>query len=99
MTSLFGYRFVPHIRNLPSTPIYVFETAAVPKNQRDLLGGKIKEAQILPIGQIFCAAQPLWRQASYLPASFCANSRPIRANMTSLWPYAKSAESSARFHH
>jgi TnpA family transposase len=47
VTSLLGYRFVPRIRDLPSTRLYVFEPAAVPKELRGLLGGKIKEAQII----------------------------------------------------
>jgi TnpA family transposase len=47
VTSLLGYRFVPRIRDLPSTRLYVFEPATVPKELRGLLGGKIKEAQII----------------------------------------------------
>jgi TnpA family transposase len=38
---------VPRIRDLPSTRLYVFEPATVPKELRGLLSGKIKEAQII----------------------------------------------------
>ena len=39
--SIFGYAFVPRIRDLPSKRLYVFDRAGVPKLLRPLVGGKV----------------------------------------------------------
>ena len=45
--ALLGYRFVPRIRDLPSTKLYAFDPGAAPKALKSLIGGKIKENLIL----------------------------------------------------
>ncbi|KAB2531782.1 transposase [Salipiger aestuarii] len=46
-TSLLSYRFIPRIRDLPSTRLYLFDPAAAPKELRGLVGGKIREGLIV----------------------------------------------------
>jgi len=46
-TSLLSYRFIPRIRDLPSTRFYLFDPAAAPKELRGLVGGKIREGLIV----------------------------------------------------
>ena len=43
LSSLLGFAFVPRIRDLPSKRLYGFDPAAVPKNLRGLIGGKVRE--------------------------------------------------------
>ncbi len=47
VTSLLGYRFIPRIRDLPSTRLYVFDPGAAPKALKPLIGGKIRENVIV----------------------------------------------------
>ena len=60
--SIFGYTFVPRIRDLPSKRLYVFERAGVPKQLRPLVGGKVNAdlidrnwADILRVGATMAA--------------------------------------------
>lgn len=46
-TSLLSYRFIPRIRDLPSTRLYLFDPATAPKELRGLIGGKIREGLIV----------------------------------------------------
>ncbi|MEM9098679.1 MAG: Tn3 family transposase [Pseudomonadota bacterium] len=46
-TALLSYRFIPRIRDLPSKRLYLFDPAAVPKELRGLIGGKIREKLIV----------------------------------------------------
>ncbi len=45
--SILGYRFIPHIRDLPSRRLYVFNPAGTPNELRGLVGGKIREDLIV----------------------------------------------------
>ncbi|BCH16796.1 Tn3 family transposase [Mesorhizobium sp. L-2-11] len=45
--SILGYRFIPHIRDLPSKRLYVFNPAGTPSELRGLVGGKIREDLIV----------------------------------------------------
>lgn len=45
--SILGYRFIPHIRDLPSKRLYVFNPAGTPNELRGLVGGKIREDLII----------------------------------------------------
>jgi len=45
--SILGYRFIPHIRDLPSKRLYVFNPAGTPKELRSLVGGKIRKDLIM----------------------------------------------------
>lgn len=47
VTALLAYRFIPRIRDLPSKRHYAFDPAAVPKELRGMIGGKIKERLIV----------------------------------------------------
>lgn len=47
VTALLAYRFIPRIRDLPSKRLYAFDPAAVPKELRGMVGGKIKERLIV----------------------------------------------------
>jgi TnpA family transposase len=47
VTALLTYRFIPRIRDLPSKRLYAFDPAAVPKELRGMVGGKIKERLIV----------------------------------------------------
>lgn len=46
-TSLLSYRFIPRIRDLPSTRLYLLDLAAAPKYLRGLIGGKIREGLVV----------------------------------------------------
>ncbi|TLP56033.1 hypothetical protein FEE96_22085 [Parasedimentitalea maritima] len=52
-TSLLAYRFIPRIRDLPSTPLYVLDSTTAPKEVKVLIGGKIRETRSSRIGLIF----------------------------------------------
>ena len=43
VTALLGFQFIPRIRDLPSKRLYVFDPAAVPKELRGLIGGKVRQ--------------------------------------------------------
>ena len=47
VTALLGYRFIPRIRDLPSTRLYVFDPGTAPKALKPLIGGKIRESMIM----------------------------------------------------
>ena len=47
VTALLSYRYIPRIRDLPSKRLYLFDPAAVPKELRGLIGGKIREKLII----------------------------------------------------
>jgi TnpA family transposase len=47
VTALLTYRFIPRIGDLPSKRLYAFDPAAVPKELRGMVGGKIKERLIV----------------------------------------------------
>lgn len=46
-TALLGYRFIPRIRDLKSKRLYVFEPKNVPKELKELVGGKVREQMII----------------------------------------------------
>jgi TnpA family transposase len=46
-SSILGFQFIPHIRDLPSKRLYVFNPAGTPSELRGLVGGKIKESLII----------------------------------------------------
>lgn len=46
-TMMLGYNFIPRIRDLPSSKLYAFEPAKVPKVLQPLIGGKIREQLII----------------------------------------------------
>jgi TnpA family transposase len=46
-SSILGYRFIPHIRDLPSKRLYVFNPAGTPQELRGLVGGKIREETVV----------------------------------------------------
>ena len=43
VTALLGFQFIPRIRDLPSKRLYVFDPAAVPKELKGLIGGKVRQ--------------------------------------------------------
>ncbi|MCR5860142.1 Tn3 family transposase [Mesorhizobium sp. J428] len=45
--SILGYRFIPHIRDLPSKRLYVFNPAGTPSELRGLVGGRVREDLIV----------------------------------------------------
>lgn len=45
--SILGYQFIPHIRDLPSKRLYVFNPGSTPQELRGLVGGKIREKTIV----------------------------------------------------
>lgn len=45
-TSILGYQFIPHIRDLPSKRLYVFNPTGTPGELRGLVGGKVREELI-----------------------------------------------------
>ena len=47
VTALLSYRFIPRIRDLPSTRLYLFDPATAPNALRGLIGGKIREGVIV----------------------------------------------------
>jgi len=47
VTALLSYRFIPRIRDLPSTRLHLFDPAAAPNELRGLIGGKIREGVIV----------------------------------------------------
>jgi TnpA family transposase len=47
VTALLSYRFIPRIRDLPSTRLYLFDPATAPNELRGLIGGKIREGIIV----------------------------------------------------
>ena len=46
-TSLLSYRFIPRIRDLPSTRLYLFDPTSSPRELRALIGGKVREGLIV----------------------------------------------------
>jgi TnpA family transposase len=48
VSSILGYAFIPRIRDLPSKRLYAFEPASAPAALRPLIGGKVREALIIP---------------------------------------------------
>ena len=46
-SSILGYQFIPHIRDLPSKRLYVFNPAGTPQELRGLVGGKIREETVV----------------------------------------------------
>jgi TnpA family transposase len=44
---LLSYRFIPRIRDIPSTRLHLFDPAAAPNELRGLIGGKISEGVIV----------------------------------------------------
>ncbi len=47
VTALLSYRFIPRIRDLPSTRLHLLDPAAAPNELRGLIGGKIREGVIV----------------------------------------------------
>jgi TnpA family transposase len=47
VTALLSYRFIPRIRDLPSTRLHLFDPATAPNELRGLIGGKIREGVIV----------------------------------------------------
>ena len=47
VTALLSYRFIPRIRDLPSTRLYLFDPATAPNELRGLIGSKIREGVIV----------------------------------------------------
>ena len=47
VTALLSYRFIPRIRDLPSTRLHLFDPATAPNALRGLIGGKIREGVIV----------------------------------------------------
>lgn len=45
--SILGYQFIPHIRDLSSKRLYVFNPTGTPQELRGLVGGKIREETIV----------------------------------------------------
>ncbi|MBE1294622.1 MAG: Tn3 family transposase [Rhodobacteraceae bacterium] len=47
VTALLSYHFIPRIRDLPSKRLYLFDSAAAPKELRGLIGGKVRAKLIV----------------------------------------------------
>lgn len=47
VTALLSYRFIPRIRDLPSKRLYLFDPTTAPKELRGLIGGKVRENQVV----------------------------------------------------
>ncbi|WP_273795286.1 Tn3 family transposase, partial [Brucella intermedia] len=45
--SILGYQFIPHIRDLPSKRLYVFNSGDTPQELRGMIGGKVREKTIV----------------------------------------------------
>ncbi|CDG40482.1 MULTISPECIES: Tn3 family transposase [Asaia] len=72
ISAMLGYRLVLRIRDLPSKKLYVFDSAATPRDLRPLVGGKVREALIV-------ANWPdLFRCAATMSAGQVAPSRILR---------------------
>ncbi len=67
-TSLLSYRFIPRIRDLPSTRLYLFDPAAAPKELRGLIGGKIRESLIVQNGPAILRAVATMAAGIMLPS-------------------------------